>query len=144
MVARGSGNVINVASIAAFLPAPESATYAATKAFVCSFTESLHDELAGRACARRRRSRASPAPSSRREPTGPNRTTCPSSPGSSPTQVARATLDGAAAGRARVVPGAGYKALVGAAQVIPGVSEALARGDGPSPGPLTLGAQTSR
>ncbi len=47
MVARGHGNVVNVASIAAFVPAPDSATYAATKAFVCSFTESLHDELPG-------------------------------------------------------------------------------------------------
>jgi len=39
-----SGNIINVASIAGYLPAPFSATYAATKAFVCSFTESIHEE----------------------------------------------------------------------------------------------------
>lgn len=41
---RRTGGVINVASIAAFLPAPYSATYAATKAFVKSFSESLHEE----------------------------------------------------------------------------------------------------
>lgn len=40
--------------------------------------------------------------------------------GLDPLDVARASLDGAAAGRAHVVPGAGYKALVGTTQVIPG------------------------
>ncbi|WCL49880.1 SDR family NAD(P)-dependent oxidoreductase [Leptospira sp. GIMC2001] len=39
-----SGSIVNVASIAGYLPAPFSATYAATKAFVCSFTESIHEE----------------------------------------------------------------------------------------------------
>ncbi len=38
------GFIINVASIAGFLPAPGSATYAATKAFVKSFTEAIHEE----------------------------------------------------------------------------------------------------
>lgn len=47
MVARGSGRVLNVASIAAFQPVPSLATYAATKAFVLSLTESLAEELAG-------------------------------------------------------------------------------------------------
>lgn len=41
---RNSGGIINVASLAAYLPAPYSATYAATKAFVKSFTESIHEE----------------------------------------------------------------------------------------------------
>jgi short-subunit dehydrogenase len=47
MVARGSGAVINVSSMASFQPLPYSATYAATKAFVTSFTESLAEELRG-------------------------------------------------------------------------------------------------
>jgi hypothetical protein len=47
MVARGSGRVLNVASIAAFQPVPGLATYAATKAFVLSLTESLAEELRG-------------------------------------------------------------------------------------------------
>ncbi|MCG6147919.1 SDR family oxidoreductase [Leptospira levettii] len=38
------GYLINVASIAGYLPAPGSAIYAATKAFVKSFTESIHEE----------------------------------------------------------------------------------------------------
>jgi hypothetical protein len=47
MVARGRGRILNVASIAAFQPIPMLATYAATKAFVLSLTESLADELKG-------------------------------------------------------------------------------------------------
>jgi hypothetical protein len=47
MVARGSGRVLNVASIAAFQPVPSLATYAATKAYVLSLTESMSEELKG-------------------------------------------------------------------------------------------------
>jgi uncharacterized protein len=47
MIRRGHGRVLNVASIAAFQPVPMLATYAATKAFVLSLTESLSEELAG-------------------------------------------------------------------------------------------------
>ena len=47
MVARGHGRVLNVASIAAFQPVPMLATYAATKAYVLSLTESLAEELKG-------------------------------------------------------------------------------------------------
>jgi len=45
MVARGHGRVLNVASIAAFQPLPGLATYAATKAYVLSLSESLAEEL---------------------------------------------------------------------------------------------------
>jgi len=44
---RGRGRVLNVASIAAFQPVPTLATYAATKAYVLSLTESLAEELKG-------------------------------------------------------------------------------------------------
>lgn len=47
MVARGHGRILNVASIAAFQPVPSLATYAATKAYVLSLTESLSEELDG-------------------------------------------------------------------------------------------------
>ena len=47
MVERGQGRVLNVASIAAFQPVPMLATYAATKAYVLSLTESLSEELQG-------------------------------------------------------------------------------------------------
>ena len=45
MIKRGAGRILNVASIAAFQPVPSLATYAATKAFVLSLTESLSEEL---------------------------------------------------------------------------------------------------
>lgn len=41
MKRRGSGRILNVASVAAFHPFPSMDIYAATKAFVLSFTESL-------------------------------------------------------------------------------------------------------
>lgn len=47
MVARGAGGVINVSSLAGYQPVPYSATYGATKAFVSSFTNALHEELRG-------------------------------------------------------------------------------------------------
>jgi short-subunit dehydrogenase len=47
MVVRGHGRILNVASIAAFQPVPSLATYAATKAYVLSLTESLSEELSG-------------------------------------------------------------------------------------------------
>lgn len=47
MVARRRGSILNVSSMAAFQPAPYNATYAATKAFVNSFTEALYEELRG-------------------------------------------------------------------------------------------------
>jgi uncharacterized protein len=47
MVARGHGRILNVASIAAFQPIPSLATYAATKAYVLSLTESLSEEFKG-------------------------------------------------------------------------------------------------
>ncbi len=47
MAARGSGTIVNVSSLAAFQPLPKSATYAATKAFVLSFTEAVADEARG-------------------------------------------------------------------------------------------------
>ena len=48
MVARGGGAVLNVSSVAGLQPIPNMATYAATKAFVTSFSEALHEELRGR------------------------------------------------------------------------------------------------
>ena len=45
MVERGSGRVLNVASIAAFQPIPMLASYAASKAYVLSLSESLAEEL---------------------------------------------------------------------------------------------------
>ena len=47
MVERGRGGIINVASTAGMQPIPYESVYAATKAFVISFTDALHVELRG-------------------------------------------------------------------------------------------------
>lgn len=47
MVERGRGAVLNVASTAGFQPLARQATYGGSKAFVLSFTEVLHSDLAG-------------------------------------------------------------------------------------------------
>jgi short-subunit dehydrogenase len=45
MLKRKQGYILNVASVAAFQPGPGMATYFATKAFVLSFSEALHEEV---------------------------------------------------------------------------------------------------
>ncbi len=45
MIARTSGAILNVASTAAFQPGPGMAVYFATKAYVLSFSEALHEEV---------------------------------------------------------------------------------------------------
>ncbi len=45
MIAAKSGAILNVASTAAFQPGPGMAVYFATKAFVLSFSEALHEEV---------------------------------------------------------------------------------------------------
>jgi uncharacterized protein len=47
MIDRGAGAVLNVASIAGFQPLPGMAVYSATKAFVQTFSEAVHEELHG-------------------------------------------------------------------------------------------------
>jgi hypothetical protein len=47
-LARHRGGILNVASLAAFLPGPGMAVYYASKAYVLSFSEALHRELSER------------------------------------------------------------------------------------------------
>ena len=47
MVPRGRGYLLNVSSVASFQSAPKLAVYAATKAYVTSLTEALHEEVRG-------------------------------------------------------------------------------------------------
>jgi short-subunit dehydrogenase len=46
MIARGSGRILNLASVASFFPGPLQAVYFATKAYVLSLSEALANELA--------------------------------------------------------------------------------------------------
>ena len=48
MLERGHGRIMNIASVVAFQPCPYFAVYAATKAYVLSFTEALAEEMRGR------------------------------------------------------------------------------------------------
>jgi short-subunit dehydrogenase len=45
MIARRSGAILNLASVASFQPGPWMAVYYASKAFVLSFSEALHEEV---------------------------------------------------------------------------------------------------
>ncbi|WP_337225928.1 SDR family NAD(P)-dependent oxidoreductase, partial [Staphylococcus warneri] len=45
---RGSGSIINVASVDAFIPERSQGTYSATKAFVLNLTLGLHSEVGGK------------------------------------------------------------------------------------------------
>lgn len=47
MIARHNGAIINVSSIAAFIPTPGNVTYSATKAYLVTFSEALQTELVG-------------------------------------------------------------------------------------------------
>ena len=121
MLTRGRGRIVNVASNAAFQPVPFHSVYAATKAFVLSFTEGLAEELRGRGV----RVQA----------------LCPGItdtefldvaqthrgllvrrlPMLRPEEVVRASLAGLERGRVRVVVGWSNRALAVAERFVPGV-----------------------
>lgn len=45
MLNRGSGKILQLGSVASFMPAPLQSVYGATKAFILSFSEALQEEL---------------------------------------------------------------------------------------------------
>jgi short-subunit dehydrogenase len=47
MIHRGNGAVFNVSSVSAFVPTPRHSVYGATKAFVQSLSEAVHEEVRG-------------------------------------------------------------------------------------------------
>jgi short-subunit dehydrogenase len=47
MLKRNRGGILNVGSVAGFVPGPQMAVYYASKSFVLSFSEGLHEELRG-------------------------------------------------------------------------------------------------
>ncbi len=115
---RHKGGILNVASIASFMPGPRSAVYYATKAYVLSFTEALHQELAPRGirvCA------LCPGPVSTEfqaragvpEAKGPKALTL------LPEEVARIGYRGFMEGHRVVVPGFGNRLLTVASRLIP-------------------------
>ena len=120
MRTRDRGWILNVSSVVAYQPVPDLAIYAATKAFVSSFTEALHEELRGtgvHATALCPGLTPTEFTSVSRRDAEPDR--YPAFTYTSADQVAAEGLSAAARGLAVAVPGLLYKAIVGAANVTP-------------------------
>ena len=120
MVPRGRGHLLNVSSVASFQPAPLLGVYAATKAYVTSLTESLHEEVRGTGV----RVTALCPGLTRTEfisvsnPSGRS-ATYPEFMWLDADAVAAAALDDMQRGRALSIPGAVYRVLVAISSVTP-------------------------
>lgn len=120
MVPRHRGWLLNVSSVASFQPAPRLAVYAASKAYVTSLSESLHEEVKGAGV---NVTALCPGLTKTEFGEASNTTTYQSSlPGFAWTtvqDVAAAGLRDVVKGRALSVPGPLYKALTAASSVTP-------------------------
>ena len=120
MVPRGRGWLLNVSSVAGFQAAPHLAVYAATKAFVTSLTEGLHEEVRGTGvhvtalCPG-----LTPTEFQQISSLGDDVGGYPSMLWTSARHVARTGLADVVAGKALSVPGGVYKTLVAASGVAP-------------------------
>jgi short-subunit dehydrogenase len=122
MVARRRGAVLNVASAAAFQPLPGQAGYAASKAFVLSYTRSLGGELRGTGVTATTLC-PGPVDTGFGEAAGFSKADAeaalPPIMWESARDVARAGLDGLAAGHPVVIPGRANWLAANAAQLTP-------------------------
>ncbi|HTL63514.1 MAG TPA: SDR family oxidoreductase [Pseudolabrys sp.] len=116
---RHRGGLLNVGSIAGFLPGPGMAVYYATKAYVLSFTEALHSELAPRGikvtvlC-------PGPVPTEFAARAGiSDRSMAPSLLTKSADYVAEAGYRGFMAGRRVIVPGVINRLVTGLLRFVP-------------------------
>jgi len=118
MAARGRGGIVNVSSLAGFQPGPMNATYSATKAFVTSFTQAVHEELKGTGVAV-----TALCPgfthTEFQERAGAEASEVPGFMWQDPPEVVTAALDGLAKNRALVLPGAFNKVLGSASDMMP-------------------------
>lgn len=118
MVKRRHGGVLNVSSMAGFTPAPGNATYSATKAYVTSFSESLHAEMKSAGvhvtalCPGFTRTGFQAV-------SGTDTGGVPDFAWLSREEVAIVGLDAVSAGRAVCVPGLQYKATIPALKLAP-------------------------
>jgi len=118
-LARHRGGLLNVGSMAGFLPGPGMAVYYATKAYVLSFTEALHSELKPRGirvavlC-------PGPMPTEFAERAGlSKRSQQPSILTQSAETVAKAGYDGLMGGHRTIVPGAINRLITVLVRIIP-------------------------
>lgn len=120
MVPRGRGWLLNVSSVASFQPAPKLAVYAATKAYVTSLTESLHEEAEPHGvhvtalCPGLTKTEFMTVSN-----TGEYSDRFPGIAWTSVDTVVREGLDAVVANRALAVPGVQYKAMASAVSVTP-------------------------
>ena len=118
MVARGHGGILNVSSLAGFQPAPLNATYSATKAFVTSFTQAVHEELKGSGVAVTALCPGFTHTGFQEAASAPA-TDLPAFMWQEAGEVARAGLDALAKNRAIVIPGSLNKVLGTLSNVTP-------------------------
>jgi hypothetical protein len=117
-LARHKGGLLNVGSVAGFLPGPGMAIYYATKAYVLSFSEALHSEFKARGirvtvlC-------PGPVPTEFAERAGVVGGLGPGLLTQSAEQVAEAGFRGLMAGRRVVLPGLGNKLITLALRIAP-------------------------
>jgi short-subunit dehydrogenase len=117
MLERRRGGILNVASTGAFQPGPGIAVYFATKAYVLSFTEALHQELKGSGI---RVSALCPGPTATEfgEVAGVTNSSFARFSANAPAVVA-AGLKGLDRNRAIVIPGLQNKATAQSSRLLP-------------------------
>ena len=119
MIARGTGAILNVGSVAGVIPSPLMGVYAATKAYMNHLSEGLRAELADTGVTM---TVVCPGPVSTefQEVAGSDaRPEMPAMFHVDAVTCAQAAVDAMKAGRARVIPGAPLKAAVLAFEALP-------------------------
>lgn len=119
MIQRGRGGVLNTASIAAFEPYPLMSTYAATKAFILSWSEALAAELDDTPLTVTALCPGATDTDFFSKADAENIKARQSSNVMSPQDVARAGYEGFMCGDLFIVPGGMNKALVAARRILP-------------------------
>ena len=119
MVERGSGAILNVGSAAGTTIIPNNVTYVGTKAFVNSFTESLHYDLKGTGVHCTLLAPGPVRPDERDDGANEVDDNVPDFLWTSTEDCARDSLDALAGNRLRVVPGALSKAMDTAGNYLP-------------------------
>ena len=117
-LARHKGGLLNVGSVAGFLPGPGMAVYYATKAYVLSFTEALHSELKPRGV-RVTLLAPGPVPTEFAERAGVRGGLAPGLLTKSARAVAEEGYRGLMAGSRLVVPGLGNKLVLLLLRLVP-------------------------
>ena len=117
-LARRKGGILNVASTAGFLPGPGMAVYYASKAYVVSFSQALHEELKPRGV-RVTALCPGPVPTEFQARAGMGADALPGFLTRSAEEVARDGYRGLMQGRRVVVPGAANRAVTAALRVTP-------------------------